>query len=250
MQDKFQEGFAAFQRARKENAELPNEWLSMATLYDRKGLADRAKQWFEEALKQTPKDLPTVTSYATWLIKTGKLSEAETRLAEARTNFPEALDVYTLSGVAARMNGKLDEAEKFFVTALGKAPAHIGVMNQLATLLIGQEDEQKKVRAVQFASMNARMNSESSDANITLAWVNFKLGRGVEATNALRQGLQQGGLSSDSNYLVAEIINSQNRPEDKEPIKKLLTDALAADQPGIFVFRKEAQSLLQKLGGA
>jgi Tfp pilus assembly protein PilF len=249
MQDKFQDGFTSFERARKEDPNLPNQWLATALMFDRRGIADRARQAYERAMKDFPKDLPTITNYATWLIKTEKLSDAEARLAEARTSHPEALDVYALSGVAARMNGKPDEAEKYFVTALGKAPAHVAVMNQLATLLVGQDDEQKKVRALQFAGMNARLNSESADANVTLAWVNFKLGRTAEASNALRTGLQQGALSPDSTYLVAEIITAQNRPEDKEAAKKLLAEALAEDQPGIFVHRKEAQALLKKLGG-
>jgi Tfp pilus assembly protein PilF len=249
MQDKFQDGFASFERARKEDANLPNQWLATALMFDRRGIADRARQAYERAMKDFPKDLPTITNYATWLIKTEKLNDAEARLAEARISHPEALEVYALSGVAARMNGKTDEAEKYFVTALGKAPAHIGVMSQLATLLVGQEDEQKQVRALQFAAMNARLNSESADANVTLAWVNFKLGRTAEASNALRTGLQQGALSPDSTYLVAEIITAQNRPEDKEAAKKLLAEALAEDQTGIFVHRKEAQALLKKLGG-
>lgn len=247
MQNKFDVGYKSFETARKEDKETPNPWLSTALMYDRLEDATRAQRLFEEAIKQEPSDLSTITSYATWLIKTDKLADAETRLAAARKSHPEALEVYTLSGVAARMNGKPKEAEDFFVTALGKAPAHIGVMNQLATLLIGQDEEQKKVRALQFAAMNARLNSESADANITLAWVNFKLGRAADASKALTAGLQQGALNQDSSYLVAEIMSSQNRPEDNEMAKRLLSEALASGQSTIFVHRKEAQELHKKL---
>jgi Tfp pilus assembly protein PilF len=252
MQDKFPEGYKAFELAKKEDTEkaLPNPWVSTALMYDRLDRDQLSQRWFEEAIKQEPKDLFTITNYASWLMRAEKLGDAETRLAAARISHPEALEVFTLSGVAARMNNKPKEAEEFFVTALGKAPAHVGVMNQLATLLIGQDDEQKKVRALQFAAMNAKLNAESADANITLAWVNFKLGRVNEATTALRAGLQQGALSPDSSYLVAEIFSSQNRPEDVETSKRLLSEALASDKAGIFIHRKDAEELLKKLGGA
>jgi Tfp pilus assembly protein PilF len=249
MQDKFREGYDAFVLARKENSELPNPFLSTALLYDRLGRVPEARRMFDQAIGAEPNDLSTITNYAQFLIKSDALNDAVARLALARKSHPESLDVYTLSGVAARMNGKPAEAETFFVSALGKAPAHIGVMNQLATLLVGQEDEQKKVRAMQFAAMNAKLNPESADANITLAWVNFKLGRAAEATAALRAGLQQGALSPDSSYLVAEIISSQKRPEDFEAAKRLIGEALVSDQTGIFVYRKEAQALLKTLGG-
>jgi hypothetical protein len=61
--------------------------------------------------------------------------------------------------------------------------------------------------------------------------------------------LQQGALSPDSSYLVAEIISSQKRPGDFEAAKRLIGEALVSDQAGIFVYRKEAQALLKTLGG-
>jgi Tfp pilus assembly protein PilF len=247
MQNNFPEGFKAFEAASKEDKTVPNPLLSTALMYDRMNVPDKAKQSFELALQANPNDLNTMVNYAQWLIKTGALADAERRLAAARTAHPDSLDVYTLSGVAARMSGKLKEAENFFVTALGKAPAHIGVMNQLATLLVEQSDKAKQNIAMQFAAMNAKLNPESADANITFAWCNYKTERPNEATNALRQGLQLGTLSPDSSYLVAEMISSQNRPEDIEAAKRLLGDALAADTTGIFVHRKQALELQKKL---
>jgi Tfp pilus assembly protein PilF len=247
MQGKFREGYDEFQAAYNEDKKLSNPLLATALMYDRLDTPDKAKEAFDRALRDYPNDLSTIINYSQWLIKNDKVPEAETRLAAARTSNPDALEVYTLSGVAARMNGKPKEAEQFFVTALGKAPAHVVVMNQLATLLVEQDDEAKQNIALQFAAMNAKLNPESPDANITLAWVNFKVGRGAEATNALRTGLQLGTLSPDSSYLVAEMIAKQNRTEDIEAAKRILTDALAADTPGIFVHKKEAQELLKKL---
>jgi predicted Zn-dependent protease len=248
MQDKFREGYEAFQAAYKENKELLNPSLAIALMYDRMSKPNaETRRWFDQALKEHPNDLSTLVNYSQWLIKISELNEAERQLAAARSAHPDELNVYTLSGVAARMNGKPNEAEQFFVTAHGKAPAQVVVMNQLATLLVGQQNDAKKSIALQFAAMNVKLNPESADANVTFAWVNHKIGRGAEAANALRNGLQLGTLSPDSSYLVAEIVAAQGRPEDVEAAKRILTEALAADNPGIFVHRKEAQDLLKKL---
>jgi cytochrome c-type biogenesis protein CcmH/NrfG len=113
--------------------------------------------------------------------------------------------------------------------------------------LIAQTNPAKQNIALQFAAMNAKLNPESPDANITLAWVYNKLGRRGEMNNALRTGLQLGTLSPDSSYLVAEMVAAQGRTEDIEAAKRILSDALSADSQGIFVNRKEAQELLKKL---
>jgi Tfp pilus assembly protein PilF len=245
MQNKFNEGHASFQKAFAEDNKLPIPWLATALMCDRKNRQSDAQTAFERALNQDPKNEQTVGNYCQWLIKTGKLAEAETRLAQARKDHPDSLDLFTLSGVAARMLGKTAEAEQHFVTALGKAPAHITVMNQLATLLVGQSDEEKRQRAFQFAAMNSKLNPESADATITLAWVQYKLGKTADAMAIVRAGTQQGPLSPDSTYLVCEMISGDN----SEGAKRLLKESLAADTPGIFIHRKEAQDLLKRLGG-
>jgi cytochrome c-type biogenesis protein CcmH/NrfG len=115
--------------------------------------------------------------------------------------------------------------------------------------LIEQNDDESRTRAFQFADINSKVNKNSADAQVTLAWVYFKLGRAADASNVLRQGLQLGTLSPDSSYLVASMLSSQNQPEQIEAAKRLLTETLTADAPGIFIHKKDAQELLKKLGG-
>ncbi|MEX2317007.1 MAG: hypothetical protein WD669_07640 [Pirellulales bacterium] len=249
MLNKFPEGKAAFEAAKKEDKKLPGAWLAVATMYDLLGRTDDAKKAFGEALKEDQADLGTMVQHAQFLIKIGSLDEATTRLALASRAHPESLDVFILSGAAAFMNGKLKEAEEFFITANGKSPANIVVINQLALLLIESAKEDDRSRAMAFALMNAKVNNNSADAQITLSWVNYKLGRPAEASAALRQGLQLGTLSPDSSYLVAAMLASQNQPEQLDAAKRLLSEALAATNTGIFVRKKEAQDLLKKLSG-
>ena len=61
-------------------------------------------------------------------------------------------------------------------------------------------------RALEFAGISSRLNNESADAQVTLAWVLYQLKRPAEAEQALRNGLQLGSLSPDSSFLVAKLI--------------------------------------------
>jgi hypothetical protein len=92
--------------------------------------------------------------------------------------------------------------------------------------------------------MSAQLNNQSADAQITLAWVLYQLARNADAEQALRSGMQLGNPSPDSSYLVAKILAEQNRADTA---KQLLTSALESESGGIFIYKKEAQALLDSL---
>ena len=142
------------------------------------------------------------------------------------------------------MGKKMKPAEDYFVEALGIAPANIDVINQLALLLIEQAGQDKRDRALQFAGMGAQINAQNADAQITLAWVLYQLGRVADAEQALRQGLSLGNPSPDSSYLVAKIMMDQNK---MDAAKQLLKGALDQESPGIFVYRQDAQAAYDKV---
>lgn len=245
MMKKYKEGYDEFVASKKLDKEkaIPNPYVSAASMYDALNMPNEAKQAFDLAIKEDGKNIGTLTSYAQWLIKTGKAEDAAKVLAEARKIDPNSLDVLTLSGVAARMSKQLKPAEDYFVAALAIAPSNGGVINQLALLLVDQPDDDKRRRALEFAGINARLNDKSADAQVTYAWVLFQLQRLAEAQEALRMGIRLGNLGQDSSYLVAKMISDQN----VDAAKRLLTDALESDNPGIFVNRREAQELLDSL---
>jgi tetratricopeptide (TPR) repeat protein len=189
-------------------------------------------------------DPATLVAYAQWLIKTGAVEKAEAVLADARKANPEVLNLLVLSGIAARMNKQPKQAEDFFVDALRISPANTDTLNQLALLLIDQADAGKRQRALEFAGINSRLNDQSADAQVTLAWVFFQLSRSAEANQALRNGIQLGNLSPDSKYLVSKMLFESN------PVaaKQILQEALDNDGGLIFVNRQEAQALLTSMG--
>ncbi len=244
MQKQFRDGYNEFVAAKKADKNLPEPYVAAALMYDQLKMSSETQQAFDRAMQANKTDPATLTAYAQWLIKTGSVDKAETILADARKANPGNLNLLILSGVAAHMQKKLKPAEDYFIEALGIAPANVDVINQLALLLIEQSDQTKRDRALQFATMSAQLNSQSPDAQITLAWVLYQLARQADAETALRAGLQLGNLSPDSSYLVSKILVEQNRADTA---KQILTTALENDTPGIFVYRKDAQALLDTL---
>jgi hypothetical protein len=97
---------------------------------------------------------------------------------------------------------------------------------------------------LQFALINSRLNAESPDTQVTLAWILYQLGKGREAEAALVKASQLGTPSQDSNYLVGKIFAEQNRPEQAKQVLKM---AMEMNAPGIFIYRKEADALLKSL---
>jgi tetratricopeptide (TPR) repeat protein len=244
MQKRYKEGYNEFVTARKLNKNIPDAYVAAALMYDQLDQANEAQQAFDRALKSSGTDANTLTAYAQWLIKQGSIEKAEAILADARKANPDNLNIWILSGVAARMNKKMKPAEDYFMEALRISPSNVDTINQLALLLIDQGDQGKRQRALEFAGISSRLNNESADAQVTLAWVLYQLGRASEAEQALRNGLQLGSLSPDSSFLVAKLLVDQKR---EDTAKQILKGALEAETPGIFVNRQEAQVLLDTL---
>ena len=244
MLNKAADGYKEFVKADELNKELPNPYVSAALMYDQLDDATKAGQAFERAVQADKEDAGTLAAYAQWLIKTGKIEQAESTLEAARQANPASLDVLILSGVAASMAKKMKPAEDYYMQAHGIAPTNGTVINQLALLLIDQPDEDKRRRALEFAGMNAKLNNENAEAQITLAWVLYQLGRMADANTTLRSAIQLGNMGPDGNYLLAKMLSEQNQAE---AAKQFLEVALNAENAGIFIHRRDAEELLASL---
>jgi type IV pilus assembly protein PilF len=244
MVDQPQQGFDEFKKAYDLDKNLPHPYVTTALMYETKGDNAKAAQAFERALQTNPKDEQTLLSYSQSLIRDGNLEKADQLLATARQEFPNSLDALLLSGVSAKMAKKNKPSEDYLIQALGISPVNHNVLNQLALLLISQPDDEKRARALQFARVDAQINSTSAEANITLAWVLYQLGQTADANQALQAGIRLGNRNADSTYLLAKMLVDQERSADA---KKLLEQAMKLDERGIFIHKKEAEELLQSL---
>ena len=248
MLDKVEEGRKEFVKARELDPKRAHPYVMSAQMFERRGQQANALKDYERAYAEGRTDETTLVTYSQALIRAGDLQKASQVLKAAREAAPESLNVWILSGVAARMSGSakgLEAAEQAFIKALSLAPGNRDVYSQLAQILAGQDDKDKRRRALQFAATNAKVYPNNVDAKVTLAWAYFQNGRTREANAALRNSLQAGGagLGADARVLVAKMFIASGQEENA---KRLLTSALAENE-GIFVMRAEAEKLLASL---
>ncbi len=151
-----------------------------------------------------------------------------------------------LRAAIARMTGDLKTAETFLEQASTQAPANPEVRNQLALVLVEQDDKEKKDRALDIAQLNLRATSQGDRVNpeiaATYAWVLYKQGKIDEAERILSQVLSAGAVSPDTAYYVGKILQDRGKTENAIHI---LESALANPNP--FAQRQATADLLAQL---
>ncbi len=254
MQGREKDGYEAFTKAKELNKDLPSPYVSAAGMYQRlateatdedkqKEYESKAEQSFARAYQADKTNETTLVAYGEYLVRTGQMDKAGQVLAAARQAHPNSHQIQLLSGVHAQMTNDNEAAEKFYNQTLALAPGNRDANNQLALLLVANDDPQDKSRADAIARLNAQLNPNNADVNITLAWVLRQTGNGAEANEAYQKGIKLGTLSADSTLLVAKLLVEQNRGD---VARGLLENALDREQ-GIFVNRAEAEALLESL---
>ncbi len=174
------------------------------------------------------------------------MKDAEAYADQALKIKPDSVDAKIARGTIARMNNDLKTAEQKLQEASMEAPGNLDASNQLALVLIDQDDPAKKARAEQIAQNNLKMTTEgnrfSPEALTTAAWILYRQGRMAEAQAAMGRVLQTGQLSQDGAYYLARILQDTNRIDDA--VKLLQT---AVDTPSPFAQRDKAAELLQEM---
>lgn len=125
-----------FERAEKQNPRDANVQSALAMLYDRLGKADEVDRHFRIALRLAPQDPDISNNYAVYLCRNGRVEEGVRRFLVAAENplyrTPDA--AYTNAGVCLRNAGRLDDAEANFKKALQLRPNSAEAAYQFADL--------------------------------------------------------------------------------------------------------------------
>ena len=238
------EALANFKSAKKIEPTLGHPFVFMARLFSQKGEKKNAKLAFEKAYKEDQTDAKVAQAFAEWLIQEGELDEAQEVAATLSKQSPNSIPALLLDGIVSLMRGDRDHAEESLIKVLDINPAHPAATNILALLLIESEASKDRKRALQYAEMNAQRFPQSVQANVTHGWVLYNMKRPQEAQAALQKGAQSGNLPANSAYLVARIMSDQEK--QKEQAAATLRQVLKQSK-GLFLFRNEAQALLEKL---
>ena len=223
-----------------ENVLTPEAQL--ARFYHEFGDEKNAQIWFDHAIKVAPNNVRTRLVTAQWYLETNQFEKASQEAAAALKLDPKSLEAKLFSGVVALFLKDYKSAETNFEQAHLQSPGNFAASNNLALALIEQDDENKRRRALEYATANARQNPRATEALSTYGWVQYKLGNIDEADRVLQAAAGTGALSPDTAYYLAVVAAQKGR---KEQAIQLLNAAIKATQP--FSQRQEAQVLLKQL---
>ena len=241
--EKPKEALMEFTKARELNPDMPHPYVSVAQLFSQEGDTEKARKAFERAYSEEKGNEKTAQAFAEWLILQNQLDEAQKVAKTLRENAPGSVSALLLDGIVAHMQGDSERAENALQKVLSLEPRHAQASDLLALLLIQRDNVKSKERALSYAELNAERFPNNAQANITKAWVQYKLGNKAEAQKSLEQGSRSGQMRADSMYLIAEIMVAEGQKQ--KAIAALQQGT--AQRSGLFVFRREAEALLEKL---
>lgn len=214
----------------------------LAQFYAGAGDRKNAEKWMAAALTAAPKDVKTRLAVGQWALENGQLEEAQKHAMAAVRIAPKSIEAKMLRGVTALYQKDYAAAESIFDSAVKQAPQNIVATNNLALALVGQDEESKNKRALEFAEANAKKFPGVPEIASTYGLVLYKLGRIDDSENVLRTAAPIAAADIDTAYAVALVAIKRN---NKSEAKRLLTSALKNTKP--CMFRQEAEDLLKEL---
>jgi len=247
--DKQDDAYQELVQAVKDDTLLEPPTVSMARLWNAKGDTKKAREWFERAVKAEPNSARVHVAYADWLMQQNEIEQAKLHVDQAAKINANDPEVQKFQGLIARIQGDLGTAERIFKQILNSSPDDTYARNQLALVLADQSGDPPHKLAVQYAELNAKANQKSPEALATLGYVYYRVANVDEGLRALQLALNAGNgqLSPDTAYYLALCLFEKDK-DKAEDVKKFLKAALEAK--GLFVYKKDAQKLLEKLDKA
>jgi Tfp pilus assembly protein PilF len=153
----------------------------LGVAYDKKGLADRAKDSYERAVKVEPEDAQTLNNLGFSLYQSGNYRAAVDRLKRAVKLAPKDERILNNLGLALCRLGKFEDAYKNFARAAGPLTGNINTARMLERF--GRDDD-----AIKYYEDARRIDPSSTFALRRLADLYKRSGRleqSQSASNAL-----------------------------------------------------------------
>ena len=175
-------------------------------------------------------------------METQQLDEALKQAIASMEIAPDMSQVEFFRGLVALFQKDYRTAESFLEPLFQKHPDNIAASNNLALALIGQNDESKRRRALEYAEGNAKKFPKASLTLSTYGWVLYRLGRLEDAEKTLSPLCSDENVTIDTAYYMARVWVDRGH---KAEAKKLLEVALKHTR--VAMFQREAEELLQEL---
>ncbi len=238
--------YEALKAASDLSDDLSPPAVTLGRLYEQDENRPKANQWMQFAAKEGRTDARTRREVARWLWETEQYDEARTHAEAAVQLDGDDNDASLILGIVLRYLKDYVESEKVLEKVYLKTPSSFDASNQLALVLIDQNDEQKHNRALALAQVNASRFPKTDRkyflAHATLGWIQYRMRNIDDAERNVRTSGGTSGITSDMAYFMAAISAEREKFEEA---KSLLRRAL--DTPGPFAYRGNAQQLYDRL---
>lgn len=207
------------------------------------GQPESAERWLRLGLEAYPSDPRVLMAATLWAIEVDQYDQAKTFVERLATVSIDDPNVVRMQGIVARFSGDFAAAESVFQRLVTESPGDFAAANQLALVLLEQDQPEKQRRAVQLAESNYRQYPQAVDARATLGWGYFRQGRPDDAEAAFGSIVPPEQVGGDSAYYAAAFHHQRGR---SDVAQALLTGALAGR--GAFTQRRAAIELFELLG--
>ncbi|HKP47645.1 MAG TPA: tetratricopeptide repeat protein [Pyrinomonadaceae bacterium] len=171
------EAIAELSTAASLDPKLTEAHNLLGVAYDKKGLADRARDSYERAVKVEPEDAETLNNLGFSLYQNGNYRAAVDRLKRAAKLEPTNERILNNLGLALCRLGKFNEAFKQFARAAGPLTGNINTARMLERF--GRDDD-----AIKYYEDARRIDPASTFTLRRLADLYGRLGRMDQAESA------------------------------------------------------------------
>lgn len=259
------EAYKQFEFAVADDPRSVSPDIALAVLYEDAKNHERAKSFITRAVSHLPTDPTdaaaresneaTLLAAARWALDTNQANDAFSYAQRAYNADPKskrALEAKYYMGVAARMKGDSATAEKNLEDVYMETPSNFTASNQLAQVLVEQNDADKKQRGLEIAINNQavaqgegqrRDPARAIEAASTLGWAFYLLNRIPEADQVTQAVINTSvNASPDIWYYRAKLFQYHGKTD--EAIQSL---KVATESRGFFIHRQDAQELLASL---
>ena len=214
----------------------------LAQFYEQSGDRENADRWMASAVAAAPENLRTRLLAGKKALEAKRYDEARKHAIAATRIDQTSIDAKLLQGMLATFEENYMAAELFFSTALKQYPDHLGLNNNLALVLIEQDNEAKSRLALEYAEANVKRYPKSPIVASTYGYVLYRLGRLDDAEQALRAAAPIASTDVDTAYVLACLAADRGR---KDEARQLLETGLKSKN--MSMFREEAEELLEEL---
>lgn len=214
----------------------------VAAWFDQQGDRENAGKWIKIAAEKYPQDPQVLLELAAYLINIEDFPKASSLVGEAEKLSRESLLSRSLKARIAFCNMSYGIAKTHYKALAEGQENNFDPANMYVLSLIESANEEEKKLAQQIATSTFRALPDNMVALATLGYVQLKSGDLEQAKTIFGKLAINSGLSPEIDFFLASFYEAVGEKDKALPLLEA-----GVKREGLFLYRKPAQQLLDKL---